>query len=673
MDGIRARERLLQDITSQLAALMKEQEFAAYENSENEILAELRLRVDAAFKEFGTELSSILDSELEQRAADHNQTRQRRYLWITMGLMIAIALYAAVTVPLRYNKVITPTLYLHTALSVFWITAAAVAFALISLTVSVNSVDSLPAARLAKSLRLDRERATRQYQARLKIFVAEQMRLIIPALPESSTRTAFLEHSSALVELAIAEPVSTSALASVRQFVKNHKASAIGLAGPRGVGKTTILSHLANKMDRTLGAYVPAPVRYEPNELLMRIFEELAIRYLGTGWQQQRHSRQQWRRRAVTLMLGAYLLLGMLGGGIALLIDHPQLKMNLSRWLGVFLVASSIAIVLFGLKRQIDSRRERFNLLRQESPMGRAEAILKNLRWQQERTSTLSVGVEPWGGLLKLGSEKSTTSSEREAGRPQLIADLHDFIGAISESDRFDRIVVALDELDKLASTDDLIAVVNEIKDILHIEGVHVIVSVSHDALDRFVLRGLPARDVFDSAFDEVIQLPLLNAEESVEVLRKRAVGFPPEWALACYVLSGGLPRDLLRFGRRCVDIYLARNDSMAEVIPQLIGEVAAERVVAELDAKGVASRLTAHGRIELEAAIETARSGSIADVVNFIDALAEDKLSNMLDWLDWLMEARNFASIAQAPYEFRKAEFLAKRGALAYSGRLRW
>lgn len=200
-----------------------------------------------------------------------------------------------------------------------------------------------------------------------------------------------------------------------------------------------------------------------------------------------------------------------------------------------------------------------------------------------------------------------------------------------------------------------------------------LIVSVSHDALYRFLLRGLPARDVFDSAFDEIIQIALLDAAESVEVLKKRAVGFPTSWALTCYMLSGGLPRDLLRYGRRCVEIYLEKNQGVAAVMPHLIGEVAAERVGAELDAQGIVSRLTPHGRSELRSVLEASRGGSVGMLVRLVDSLNDDSLSKINDWLQWLTDVMDVVSLNSVCEKDGEVGSLARRGVLAYSGKLRW
>jgi hypothetical protein len=208
-------------------------------------------------------------------------------------------------------------------------------------------------------------------------------------------------------------------------------------------------------MENTLGIYIPAPVRYEPNELLARMFEELASGYLREELPRSTR-RSRWglaSTRSIALLLTCYLVAGLLIGGGALFIRNPQFpKMDTSRWLGVLLLLSGIAFLVYWGLRYAQSRRIRHSILREESPIGRAQSIIKNLRWQRQQTSSSSVETKPWGGLLRFSSDTSATTTERDIGRPRLVADFQDFIRMIREDYEAEppRIIIAIDELDKL-------------------------------------------------------------------------------------------------------------------------------------------------------------------------------------------------------------------------------
>ena len=666
-------ERLLRDIERQLSIALDSSEFKAYRDIRDEFTREFRARIEVASEKFDSELDAIIASERALQASGQDEKRQRVRLRNFVIFLDLTALYFMVTIPLGSSKIYKITPYVRTLASVWWADLGALLFIIIVSTTAGAAMDLLPAAQTARSISREHARLARRYEAALQIFVTEEMRLIIPTLPDAVAKVAFLQFSSALVELALSEPVSTKALKTVQQFVTGHRASALGLAGPRGVGKSTILRFLTS-MDHTLGVYIPAPVRYEPNELLARMYERLANAYLTQD------EKQFTRKRAqpfsyLMLLVTSYAVVGVLVAGGALIYTHPQFQMDTSRWLGVFLVLGALAVVVYWGRRYAQSRRNRRSILLEESAVGRAQSITKNLRWQRQQTSSSSIETKPWGGLLRFTSDTSTTATERDIGRPRLVADFQDFVRMIRDDYGVEppRIIIAIDELDKLASVDDLIAVINEIKDVLHIEGTHVIVSVSREALSRFLLRGLPYRDVFDSTFDEIIEVPMLGPAEAVDVLKKRAIDFPMSWGLTCYVLSAGLPRDLLRYGRRCVAIYQETDATRTDVPMRLVGEVAAEKVKAELQASGALTRLTDRGRDELDSALQAAAKGSLSEVVKFVDELYSSTQPPIDRWLGWLAELAVFLE-AEVSYDqtdvneasASSAESLARRGAFA-------
>jgi hypothetical protein len=145
--------------------------------------------------------------------------------------------------------------------------------------------------------------------------------------------------------------------------------------------------------------------------------------------------------------------------------------------------------------------------------------------------------------------------------------------------------VIAIDELDKLSEASDLVEVINDMKDLFHIEGVHFLVSVSTDALDNFASRGVPTRDAFDSAFDTIFSMNRMLPEESIRILQARSTGFPVPLALFCHAWVGGLPRDLLRTARSCVETYrtLGVGERRTDVIAREVALTSASAAVSSL------------------------------------------------------------------------------------------
>src|SRR5262249_19993370 len=82
----------------------------------------------------------------------------------------------------------------------------------------------------------------------------------------------------ALVELDANDAVPTRTRNEILGFIGNHQTSAIGIAGPRGAGKSTLMNQLRfDPKTPTLAVYVPAPVYYDPNEFTRLIHTELAV------------------------------------------------------------------------------------------------------------------------------------------------------------------------------------------------------------------------------------------------------------------------------------------------------------------------------------------------------------------------------------------------------------
>ena len=112
------------------------------------------------------------------------------------------------------------------------------------------------------------------------------------------------------------------------------------------------------------------------------------------------------------------------------------------------------------------------------------------------------------------------------------------------------------------------------------------------------------SRDAFDSSFDAVIELQRLTCMESHAILSERAIGFPKSLSAICHAWSGGLPRDLIRVSRRCVELrrttkisridYLASLAVSQDITETLIALRTTEHQLKDDDDKPTPSALTA-------------------------------------------------------------------------------
>ena len=156
-------------------------------------------------------------------------------------------------------------------------------------------------------------------------------------------------------------------------------------------------------------------------------------------------------------------------------------------------------------------------------------------------------------------------------------------------------LVIGIDEFDKMESEDDARRFLNEVKSVFGMPDCFYLVSVSEDAMSSFERRGLPFRDVFDSSFDDIRRVDYLNFDTSIALLRRRVVGMPTNFEALAYVLSGGLPRDLIRVARDM--IWIGGKEGR---FPEVAGKLVSQDVSAKRHAASVVIRRKAFDGSEL-------------------------------------------------------------------------
>lgn len=201
--------------------------------------------------------------------------------------------------------------------------------------------------------------------------------------------------------------------------------------------------------------------------------------------------------------------------------------------------------------------------------------------------------------LLSTEDQDKVTKTRKELTHSRLISEYKTFLAEVLKLGT-GRIVIGIDELDKIAEGGDALAIVNSLKELFHEPGVHFVVSVSEDALHNFALRGIPLRDAFDSSFDFIVPVKRFKAIDSVNLLNRRVVGLPYLLALFCHSVSGGLPRDLIRTARQCIDVR-RRVDGPVQAASVVV-DICSRLALSVLDA--AVARASDLKRPELHAAV---------------------------------------------------------------------
>ncbi|MEU9082830.1 P-loop NTPase fold protein [Streptomyces sp. NPDC048357] len=183
-------------------------------------------------------------------------------------------------------------------------------------------------------------------------------------------------------------------------------------------------------------------------------------------------------------------------------------------------------------------------------------------------------------GAAQLLTTHTASLSTLPPNFPELVSDFRDLLTRIAAEQhrREERVVIAIDELDRLGSDTEALAFLNEIKAILGVPHVHYLISVAEDVGASFVRRGLPHRGVTDSSLDDIVHVLPCTLEESKKILGRRASGLSEPYKVLTHALSGGIPRDLIRYGLRLDEITSkTRLVELTDIARQLILEELAD------------------------------------------------------------------------------------------------
>jgi hypothetical protein len=376
--------------------------------------------------------------------------------------------------------------------------------------------------------------------------------------------------------------VPTETSAELGRMLAAMSNGAVGLSGPRGIGKSTMLRVFG---DRRFGAspddltlVVPAPTNYNSRDFLVHLFTRLC-ELLLPGEAEARaitpRVKPYWARSRWLALAGLGVLL-VVGG-----LTWPML-VRAGNWLqgnlravvvavGIVLTCAAVACLVRGLPF---GRRGR----RSDNPAeDRARYYLRILRYQESRTSARSGMLKASIGL-EVGGSTSRQRTEQIRTYPELVSDFRDFLDFLALRLRSrargpaGRIVICIDELDKIATAEQAEQFINDIKTVFGVEGCFFLVAVSEDALTSFARRALAVRTTFDSAFDNVIQVRRFLLADTRRLLVQRVLRLPEPFVWLCHGLSGGLPRDINRTVRLMYDIRLVhRTDTFDRIAGELI------------------------------------------------------------------------------------------------------
>lgn len=356
--------------------------------------------------------------------------------------------------------------------------------------------------------------------------------------------------------------IDTKARQSVESRLSLWTGGSIGLAGPRGIGKSTVIEALCQsavqdtQSEKRLGVFVAAPVKYDPRDFLLYLFAAVCEEVL-TVYGLPAPKPIDLVTQSATPRQGNQLgLLPALGQALRSALtpyrrllfgpDPPQIRLPK----GVAATASE---------------------------------LLQDINFQQTFTSG-------WSGTLStpigFSLERGQSYSRQPMSLPAVTARFQSFLEQLGTSHQ---VVIGIDELDKIASEAEAESFLNDVKGIFAARNCFFVLSISEDAMSSFERRGLPVRDAVDSALDDVVSMNYFRHGASDELLRRRVLGLPQPFVAFCHVVGGGLPRDVLRAARRLAEISHREHTTLtAALVARYVGE--------ELDRKRAAVHVSARG-----------------------------------------------------------------------------
>jgi hypothetical protein len=384
--------------------------------------------------------------------------------------------------------------------------------------------------------------------------------------------------------------IPTDARRDLELFLQHRSAGSVGLSGPRGAGKSSLIRVSCPEGDvrseGLFGIVVTAPVEFEAREFVLHLFGRLCGAVLGREGVEEARSAQSMPERVLRQPRAVLLVaLVLFVAANAILLVSEDVVADHVVWAGALL---ALAVGLPFLARylwQPRLYRDRPGSAFSSDLRRTARDRLRNIWFQQSFTTgwsgavSLPIGVE--GGI-----EGSQELSRLQLSLPDVVSEIQYLVSAIVDEGR--RVRIGIDELDKLADTDKARQFLNEMKVLFGISSCFWVVSISEDAMSSFERRGLPIRDEFDSSFTTVIQVSEQTADGTLELLRRRLVGMPQPFMLLCHALAGGLPRDVLRVAW---EIVTSARQTGTVALGDVAGALVARHGAAKIKATLVATQ----------------------------------------------------------------------------------
>jgi hypothetical protein len=446
---------------------------------------------------------------------------------------------------------------------------------------------------------------------------------------------------SAVTDMAMITPPAVRR--NLRTRIEKMSSGCIGVTGLRGAGKSTLIRDFCSHRYGTpawapktltrlpgLRLEVQAACQYDAREFLVHLYTCLCRAVLAD----MRLNPTSFIHRIVASLLlprsvrlvpllrslaGTGLLV--LAGGLAYraVAGHwPVLSWTMRTWDWLGAAAACVAAVIVTGWRTRQTLIEVRQILTLATD---AQARLEKLHFQRTETRGYAGTL---AGPMRTGLNVSAGHSltEQMMTMPELIDDYRDFVervvaalqqvnsarnrkhkrpglntgsrrraGNQSEPDKEDgdvRLIIGIDEMDRIEDIRDADRFLAGLKPMFGTSNCVYLISVSPGTLAAADELEGRMKNSASSVFDEMVWVESLSLARARVLLAHRVIGLQVTFIALCYVLSGGLPRDLLRIARAMSTIHGGESGKGLE-----LADVTEDVITVELN--GFTRRAMAH------------------------------------------------------------------------------
>lgn len=400
--------------------------------------------------------------------------------------------------------------------------------------------------------------------------------------------------------------ISTPMIKELNSMLKNTSGGTFGLAGPRGVGKSTIINILCEKNKdvdgkKVLAIKIPAPVDYIGREFILNLFSVLCQRFLEINniqyaWSPPEiHKRQNDNITNINLSIlffGLFLISTYYYPNTQFLFSEMELKRSLVLTTGVLLSTISASMLFIThihktsevLSKFSKRALDKFKQIDNDDIVKLSFEIhrwMGQIKFQQSFTSDVTGNIKSPSIGIESGFKNAYTLANQQLSLPEIT---HGFMSIVKLLSIKYKVIIGIDELDKIESDEKAQRFLNDIKSLFGIENCFFFISISESALSSFEQRGFAFRDTFDSCFDHIIHVNYLDYDLTKSLINRRVIGIPESFLAFAYCMSGGLPRDLIRIARDLCKIQSVRSED-ENTISTLCSKIISNDILSKINA----------------------------------------------------------------------------------------